>query len=1163
MNLLNAFFSKVKVGSVVTGIFLFVPVALLAQDISQKQREEAVSAETRLEAAERIQQQTDDLDQEEDDKKKQKRGPDLSLEDYKDQTRKLSAEELERLKRQVQRKNKRMIEKLNRIIERDPYNDRRPDWMFQKAELMWEVRNKEYLRKREEYNQCVTAKDQGTAQNCQEPEPDYSAAREIYRQILRKYPDYSRLDEVLYRLGSGLIQADKTAEGVEKLNRLVEEYPNSKYLPDSRLALAEEFFSQELLGAARENYNAVLEYPNNPNYNYALYKLGWVLYNQKNYEQSIDTFHKVVDKTDAAVGFQKQALSDMVMGYAEVKNGWQRARKYYTKVRDKQFAYGKLNDLAGVYESQGKNRKAIAVYNYFIDKRPNHPDIPVWMKNITMVRKGMGNLPALEKSMNRFIAYLNPNGAWAAQNSGNDKALKKANQLVKSSLAYLSNKYHRMAQDSGKNKQYSKAVKYYSKYIDRFPNDPASFDMNFFLADIYLLKLDNYGKAAQYYQKVVDLYKNDNVPEGAKEKQVKAIVQDSAFGVVNAYNELVKKNHKDSILVKMAKYEEKHDGKQYRTKGYEEGTDKEPNPKVELLKYEKKFVKASDQYSEMYPETDVTPTIDYVAAEVYKARGHYSECIDRYESIIENAPDHRYASFAGNSLLVANYRLKNWKEVEKWARHLLENKIFDVTPKDSLEQSIAYAINKQAQELDKAGEGKKAATKMVALAEEFPESQFAPGALFNAAAFYESNDKVQKAVDLYTRVVDEYPKDKMAPEAIFVMGAIFESRANFDRAARYFEKLGTSKTYEIDKKEGDGTKEKKYSQHSKSADAIYNAAVLREAMEQWQNAINTYQKYVKEYPDRENINDVKLKLAYLEQKQGDSKKALERFKTYSKIKDLEDKTKLVEVDVEIAKLIEKLQQVDDWEKKASERYKAALDRWKKIKDKKKKKKYRNYAAEARFRETEHVYDDFTEVALEFPMETLTDSLDKKAKLQQEAEKKYFKVIDMKSPRWVAASAFRIGQMYQDFSNQIFDLPLPKGLSPRQEAQYRAKLDERAFPLETKALKAFETALNLALKYQAYNEWSSRSAKKISNLKSSSYPITDQEGVDVEHGRIDFYVPESVASLDKVTERAKKRIERRRKRRKRRQRRKKKQQQKQKQKEEPSEGAEESGTQAMR
>ena len=1116
---------------------------LQAQDISKERSKKRANVAKDLE---RTKQNSKSLDK---DKTKEKSdlatGPAANQKIFeKKDTR--SPEELARIRQEIDRTNSEMIAQLDQIIAGDPYSDQKPEWMFQKAELMWEVQNAQYMSARAEFDSCLGAVDKGTIDEseCKEPTPDYSTPQAIYEDILKQYPDYSRLDEVIYRLGRGLIEAGKGAKAVTLLERLVQNYPNSRYKPEAHLALGEFYFDKNIFNLAETNYTEVLAYEDYDFREYARYKMGWVHYNKQEWRKSIDTFKAVVENPDDKLGFQNQAINDLVVAFAQVDDGWKEAREYFIKfdkerrANDKEFAYKQMGRMAGYLEQQGQDDDAVLIYEWFLKERPNHKRVPSWMESIIIAKKkDVNNLEETEASMNRFVAYLAPGGTWATKNKDEAGALNNAELLTEASLSYLSNLYHVRAQkesEEGKKEQavadYNKAAGYYETFIKRFPNKPASFDMSFLLGEIYLYDLDRQEDAAKQYQKVVDLYKNKKIPDGVPEKDAKERVKDSAYATVNAYNELVKKNCTDSILVKMAEAAESSKNGVYKTKSKMDLQTDKPNPKVDIAqacKYELGFVKASDQWSEMYPKDDVTPTVDYVSAEVYKERGHYDKSIPRYESIIINAPKkHRYRSFAGASLLDANYRLKNWDEVEKWARYLLDNKIFDVTPKEGLQQTVAFAINSRAVELKDAGQTEKAATELLRLADEFPESELAPGAVFNAAAIYESGEQINKAIDTYERVVKMSPKNKEAAEkqneeaaeALFVMGAIFESRADFDRAASYFERLA----------------EEKYRDRPQSADAVYNAGVLREAMEQWGKAIEVYEKYVDLYGKGstdadvvKNVRTIRLRTAYLEKEQKDWKTALKRFDQF--LKDSKDITpsEKIEVYTEIGLLHEKING-KRWEKEQDDAFKKAFDTFGKLPEDMKKAsgkskeqlKAEYYISQAKFHQAERLYRQFESVKLEYPMSKLIKRLTEKGELEQKAETIYFEIINLKSPFWVSAAAYRVGQMYNDFSNNLYNLPMPEGLTPELEDEYRMQLDEYAFPLQEKALIAFQRARQLALELEAYNEWSSKSSAMISQLEKAAYPITGQEGVETSHSRVLFTRTAPVVKVETASDRLK-------------------------------------------
>ena len=67
----------------------------------------------------------------------------------------------------------------------------------------------------------------------------HRAAITRYEGILRDYPEYRRLDEVLYRLAEALAKTGRTGEALPHLDRLIREYPSSEYAEGARKLMAE------------------------------------------------------------------------------------------------------------------------------------------------------------------------------------------------------------------------------------------------------------------------------------------------------------------------------------------------------------------------------------------------------------------------------------------------------------------------------------------------------------------------------------------------------------------------------------------------------------------------------------------------------------------------------------------------------------------------------------------------------------------------------------------------------------------------------------------------------------------------------------------------------------------------------------------------------------
>jgi outer membrane protein assembly factor BamD len=59
-----------------------------------------------------------------------------------------------------------------------------------------------------------------------------------YQSLLDQYPEYAQADEVLYHLAECLVASGRNAEAGPYLQRMLDSYPESRFLPDARKLLA-------------------------------------------------------------------------------------------------------------------------------------------------------------------------------------------------------------------------------------------------------------------------------------------------------------------------------------------------------------------------------------------------------------------------------------------------------------------------------------------------------------------------------------------------------------------------------------------------------------------------------------------------------------------------------------------------------------------------------------------------------------------------------------------------------------------------------------------------------------------------------------------------------------------------------------------------------------
>ncbi len=181
------------------------------------------------------------------------------------------------------------------------------------------------------------------------------------------------------------------------------------------------------------------------------------------------------------------------------------------------------------------------------------------------------------------------------------------------------------------------------------------------------------------------------------------------------------------------------------------------------------------------------------------------------------------------------------------------------------------------------------------------------------------------------------------------------------------------------------------------------------------------------------------------------------------------------------------------------------------------------AATARFYQAEKLFEDFLKV--KFPKDLdfsggKTKKQKKKKKKSEEAFGKYLTekteklaktrevyqdVIKLKVAHWAIASSARIGQLFQNFADALYTAPVPKPPIPKSLYSKEAKeefvtmftdtycdtLEDKASPLERKAVEGLAMCLGKSTELSWYNEWSSLCEAELNQIKPAEFPIASE------------------------------------------------------------------------
>jgi TolA-binding protein len=126
----------------------------------------------------------------------------------------------------------RQIADMRKILRENPLYKKKADLLFRIAEKEWDEAKYRYFLARKSTTASSTQASRANTlkKKPEEPVADYSKALDEYKALLKEFPNYERIDEVMFYLGRGLIAADKKKEGASYMLRLTKDYPKSKYV---------------------------------------------------------------------------------------------------------------------------------------------------------------------------------------------------------------------------------------------------------------------------------------------------------------------------------------------------------------------------------------------------------------------------------------------------------------------------------------------------------------------------------------------------------------------------------------------------------------------------------------------------------------------------------------------------------------------------------------------------------------------------------------------------------------------------------------------------------------------------------------------------------------------------------------------------------------------
>ena len=1043
---------------------------------------------------------------------------------------------------QVGSKRRQQIEDLNKIISlTEPNAKERPDLLFRLGELYFEESKSffyEANRKDDDYIRAMNAGDKGGQEAAKKEKEsligkskEFSRlATERYAEIVKRFPEYKRSDEVLYFLGHNLMEAGEEKKALVAYKRLIEKYAKganaSKFLPDAYLAFGEFHFSNskgkvDELQKALEYYRLAEAFPQNQVYAFAIYKQGWCYFNLGDYEKAMDKFKAVVlygefagsaalDKDGAKGGkggkkstLIREARNDYVRAYARSTRSATDARPDFArlaKADDDQWTM--LKQLANLYYEDGKDKEAALTFNGLIQRRPRSPEAPGFQGKIVDCVLRAGNKKMTVDQVRRLVKiHDDVVKSGAIKDEKDKKALEEARELSERTLSNLAVNWHNEAKKTRDEETFGYANEVYSDYLALFSDNKKSYDLRFFWAELLNDNLQRYDRSAEQYTIVLaqDVSKIEK-----KEKPGKWMVN-AAYNAVLAWDEVVKAAE-------------------------QKGTLKPPDvsnakKKAEIAPMRKSLLEACERYLKYLPNGEKRVEIAFKAANLYYRHNHFDEAVKAFSDIALNHQDFKFetgeraAEMAAN-LIIDIYNVSgDWAKMNEWARKFYNDpKLAAGKFKDELSGYIEQSAFKLVNQLEAQKEYAKAAEAYMAFVEEFPKSAIAEKALFNASIDFYQARMPDRAIEVRKRLVSQYPNSEFVPACIYANAEIAEAIGDFENAAAWYEEYvrgfeksrgpgAAKKPAPRAKAKAKGAKAdapasadkpagKQIWEEAKAQVALFNAGVFRDGLGQYKQALRDREHYLELWADAKDADAVFLSIADLHEKNGAYSKAMKQLEEHQK-RNVKDPNKVLAAEGRISQMyLNKLKR----EKEARRVYTRIWDYYEKL-GPKAKKSLDNAALDAvarsHFELSEEAWREYVKLKLRWGRgnqmaQEFKKTLQDKAKALETVQKRYTQTVEFKSGDPAICALYKIGMAYNHMADAVVNAPMPHGAPPELQDAIRGELSGQAQPIKDKAAEAFTATVLKGQELDIFNECFGKALALLRETRPEQFPTMPEE-----------------------------------------------------------------------
>ena len=778
------------------------------------------------------------------------------------------------------------IEQLKRLLKAtDPTDPEYADLLFRLADHFLEKKAYFELQSGSLYEQIYVAEEKGQKKKAKQLKAKQKnfdkKAKEASGQAVKLYKalvsspalsKYKRIDEALYFYAFELGQLGREAEMKDAYVKLIQDYPNSQYIPNAYLSFADYYFGKQQIGDALRLYEKVITFKDSPVYAYALYKMGWCHLNpvgtaEPRYDLSLQYFVNTVKATiegragseGNAKQLRRDARRDLVQAYAQVGKV-SAAYSFFKKIgdgpkKDEDMSRKMMELLAVRYFGGGFYTESTYIYKQLQDTFPEDPDTCEWQGRIVINALASDNKDVQWKETDKLGEY------WDKFRDGKyKKSIKrKCRDETLDTMKQMATVWHDEAEKTKNAETYKLAEKAYESFLRTFPKDKERYEIQLYYAELLWARasslvekketkeegLAKFRRAHEEFVKVLEVNPSGKYTQDAAYAQMLAMKNALEYDETGGQSKACKTNS-EGVCV-------------YKEKGKKKKVKKSKNAKVAATDYaetdytddEKAMLSAYEIYQKYVKKKGdkELPKIMYHRAKLMMIHNKFKEAKPLTEEIVVKFDGSIYAAWCAEMLL--DILTINWTregntpeetlaasdELEKWAKKFQTLKVYKHEEAEELRKAIPRLLAgigwKKGMAYLEAGrngdpEGyRKCAEQFIAIYNEYgDEHDKADTLIWNAAQCYEASFLLGQAVRFRKILLQKFPESEHYKATLQYLGGNYQAIAMYAKAAERYEAYA-----------------EKYIKESDAPDALQNAYLYRLGLGQYEEAETNLRKY--------------------------------------------------------------------------------------------------------------------------------------------------------------------------------------------------------------------------------------------------------------------------------------------------------------------------------